>query len=127
MARILVIDDEELIRQTVTATLQRFGHTVSAAADGEAGVDLFQREAFELVITDVRMPGMSGPDVIRVLRPLRPGIPIIIIGGGGSIPPVGSESFAREVGADRVLQKPFAMRQLNAAVSELLKTAKAGG
>jgi CheY-like chemotaxis protein len=126
MARILVIDDEEVIRLAVGAALRRYGHDVSAAVDGEEGVNLFQRQTFDLVITDVNMPRLNGPEVIKAVRSLRPAIPIIIIGGGGSIPPVGSEQFAQQVGADRVLLKPFAMQQLIAVVSELLNLGKGG-
>jgi CheY-like chemotaxis protein len=126
MARILVIDDEEVVRLTVSASLRHFRHSVSTAADGEEGINLFRKQRFDLVITDVRMPGLSGPEVIKVLRSLRPEVPVIIIGGGGSIPPVGTDAFARQVGADRVLQKPCGVLGLNAAVSELLDNAKVG-
>ena len=124
MAQILVIDDEEIVRLTVSATLRHFCHDVSIAADGEEGIKLFRQQRFDLVITDVRMPGLGGPEVIKMLRSIRPGIPIIIIGGGGSVPPVGSEAFATQVGADRVLQKPFTVQELTAAMSELLDHAK---
>ena len=126
MARILAIDDEEVVRLAVATTLRRFQHDVSVAPDGESGVGLFREQIFDLVITDVNMPGLSGPQVIREIRILRPGIPVIIMGGGGSIPPLGPELFAEHVGANRALVKPFAMSQLVAAVAELVDEARVG-
>ncbi len=124
MALILVIDDEELIRKLAERALRLSGHEVLTACDGREGVDLFQRQHFDLVVTDVRMPGMGGPDVIKAIRALRPDVSVIIMGGDGSIPAFGVQAFAQFVGADRVLQKPFGARELNAAVSDLLAVVK---
>jgi DNA-binding NtrC family response regulator len=120
MAKILMIDDEAIVRLVVSAMLRRFGHEVSTASDGEEGIKLFRQQHFDMVVTDVRMPGLNGPEVIKILRRLRPGIRVILIGGGGSIPPDATEAFAQEVGADRALQKPFGVQELNGVVSELL-------
>jgi len=120
MARILVVDDEPSIRTALNAVLRRPGHVVSAAADGLAGVLLFKQGQFDLVLTDVRMPGLTGPELIREVRGLRPEIPVIIMGGGGSIPPMDPATFARSVGADAVLLKPFSAQQVFAAIEPLL-------
>jgi DNA-binding NtrC family response regulator len=126
MARILLIDDEEMVRLTVGAALRFSGHEVAVAQDGEEGINLFQSEPFDLVVTDMRLPGLNGPEVIKALRALRPEIGVIGIGGGGSVPAFGPEVFAKKIGADRVLAKPFAVQELNTAVAEVLKIAKAG-
>ena len=126
MARILVIDDEEMVRQTTCAALQLAGHDVSSAPDGEEGVNLFRQQPFDLVITDIRMPRLSGTEVIKVLRSLRPEIRVIISGGGGSVPAIEPAAFARYVGADCVLQKPFTVQELNIAVAGLVNVAKGG-
>ncbi len=79
-----------------------------------------------MVITDIRMPRLSGPEVIKMLRSLRPEIRVIIAGGGGSVPAIEPAAFARHVGADCVLQKPFTVQELNIAVAGLLNVAKGG-
>lgn len=126
MALILVIDDEDLICQVVAGALRLHGHHVVTACAGEEGLDLFQKQPFDLVITDVRMPGLNGPAVIHEVHALRPETRVIIMGGDGSVPAFGVEAFAQKVGADRVLHKPFGAQELNAMVSQLLATASAG-
>jgi DNA-binding response OmpR family regulator len=120
MARILVIDDEHSIRVLLAAALSRESHSVVTAADGDEGIEKFRSETFDLVITDIRMPGLTGLEVIGVLRGLQPAIRIIIMGGGGSVPPMMPELYARQVGADCALVKPFGIEQLRDRVSTLL-------
>ncbi len=120
MAQILVIDDEEMICQMVDRILHLCGHDVATARDGQTGIDLLRRKLFDLVITDVRMPRMSGLEVIKALRLIQPETRVIVMGGDGSVPAFGIDAFARAVGADHVLHKPFGAHDLNAAVSALL-------
>ena len=126
MALILVIDDQELIGQVIARALRLHGHQVVTACDGQEGLNLFQKQHFDLVITDVRMPGLSGPAVIHEVHALRPETRVILMGGDGSVPAFGIEAFAQTVGADRVLHKPFGVQELNAMVSQLLATSTAG-
>ncbi len=126
MAQILVIDDEDLICRVADRALRLFGHEVVTASDGKKGIDLLQRHPFDLLITDVRMPGISGLDVIKALHALRLKTRVIVMGGDGSVPAFGVDAFARQVGADKVLHKPFGAHELNAAVSALLSS-PAGG
>ena len=124
MARTLLIDDEELFRTTMEAALRQFGHDTVSARNGEEGVELFERQRFDLVITDLRLPGMSGPAVIKALRVLSPKARIIACGGGGTTLPVESHNLARQLGADRVLHKPFTTHELLLAIDEVLAGAK---
>ncbi|HUJ44858.1 MAG TPA: response regulator [Opitutaceae bacterium] len=126
MALILVIDDEELICQVIARSLRLHGHQVVTACGGEEGLDHFQKQHFDLVITDVRMPGLNGPAVIHEVRALRPETRVIIMGGDGSVAAFGIDAFAQRVGADRVLHKPFGTQELNAMVTQLLATPGAG-
>jgi DNA-binding response OmpR family regulator len=126
MAQILVIDDEDLICQVADRALRLFGHEVVTASDGKKAVDLLQQHPLDLLITDVRMPGMNGLDVIKALHALQLKTRVIVMGGDGSVPAFGVEAFARQVGADQVLHKPFGARELNAAVSSLLSPAAGG-
>ncbi len=125
MARILLIDDEEIVRTAIGAAVCFFGHDVVEARDGEEGVSHFQHQSFDLVITDMQMPGMQGTAVIHAIRNLLPQIPIIAFGGGGTIMAAPADQMARQLGADRVLFKPIAAQELKAALSELLPGAGA--
>ena len=126
MARILVIDDEAMVRLAVGAALRFAGHEVVDASDGETGIDLIQQQRFDLIVTDIRLPGLGGQEVIKALRRVRPECRVIAVGGGGTVTAFGPEAYARQIGADRVLYKPFAVHELNAAVAELLNTTKGG-
>jgi len=126
MARILVIDDEDMICQLAARILRLGGHDVVTAADPRQGVEFFRRQPFDVVITDVRMPGLTGPDVIKILHSVRTDTRVIVMGGDGSVPAFGTEAFARQVGADSVLLKPFGVQELIAAVSALLAPAAGG-
>lgn len=122
MTRILLIDDEEQIRLTIGALLRIAGYDVVAAADGREGLDLFQREPFDLVITDVVMPRMDGAETIAALRRLRPGLKVIATYGGGRISGTNPVATAQRLGADRLLAKPFTAQEINAAIAEVLSS-----
>jgi CheY-like chemotaxis protein len=121
MAQILLIDDEEPVRLTLGALLRVAGHEVVAAADGAEGLEWFQRQAFDLVITDMVMPKKGGRETIAALRRLRPGLKIIAMYGGGRITGDDSPATAQSLGADRLLAKPITLAELRAAVSDVLK------
>ena len=125
MALILIIDDDDMIRMTLSRALKMPGYEVVTARDGAEGIALFRQLPIDLVVTDVRMPGLSGPEVIKVLHADRPEVPVIIVGGSGSIPPNGAQSFARQAGADLALHKPFSMHDLIAAATSLLSAVRA--
>jgi nitrogen-specific signal transduction histidine kinase/CheY-like chemotaxis protein len=82
-ARILVIDDEQLVRDVVTKALPPHGYTVLAAEDGQQGIHIFKREAaaLSLVLLDQSMPGMSGTQVLEKLKEIAPDVPVVIASG----------------------------------------------
>ncbi|HUJ42626.1 MAG TPA: response regulator [Opitutaceae bacterium] len=125
MARILFIDDEEQIRKTSAALLQSAGHEVVVANDGQEGVELFRRQPFDLVITDVLMPRMGGAETIAALRQLRPEIKILATYGGGQVSWAESVATAQRLGADWLLVKPFTFDELLAAAANVMNGAKA--
>jgi PAS domain S-box-containing protein len=118
--RVLVVDDEASLVTLMTDTLadlgyRPFGHTSSAAA-----LAAFQArpDDFDVIVTDERMPGLSGTALVREVRALRPDIPILLASGflGGSI---GEQAYA--AGADEVLQKPLAARELALALARAVR------
>jgi CheY-like chemotaxis protein len=122
MAHILLIDDDELLRDTVLQMLQLDHHQVTEAADGEAGLRLFKASArFELVITDILMPGIDGARVIVEMRQLRPSLPIVAISGGRRVlSPQFNLETASLAGATCQLAKPFSRQGLQSAIRQAL-------
>lgn len=116
---ILFMDDDDLVRTLAKAMLEHQGYTVLLAADGAEGLDIFRREKdrIGLAIVDLTMPVMSGDEVLRAIRKIRPGIPVIITSGfdPGSI----REQTSRSGDAD-ILLKPFTIQAFTAAVEKAL-------
>lgn len=105
MARILVVDDEEGIREFVRATLEADGHDVAVAEDGEAGAAQVRQRGFDLLITDLRMPGLSGMALLKQARDLQPEMQAIVLTAYGTVE---SAVEAMRAGAYDYLQKPLA-------------------
>ena len=110
--KILVIDDEDLVRRTVTKILRSDGHEVVCAANGMAGMSLFRAERPDVVITDIIMPEQEGIETILSIRREHPGVRIIVISGGGQIGDTEVLKMARLLGADEVIAKPFRAKDL---------------
>ena len=122
-ARILLIDDDAEVRDTMTEMLVALGLSVTACADGATGLARFQDEPFDLVLTDLGMPGQSGWDVAKLVKRRRPDVPVLLITGwADQIGPV--ETAARDV--DGVLAKPFTRNELAAALTALLQPRAVG-
>lgn len=120
MARILVIDDDEQIRDLLLLTLERAGHDVVTAPNGEEGTRLYRSQKQDLIITDILMPEKEGILTIYELRRDFPDVKIIAISGGGQFgPPSHYLEMAKHIGALRAIAKPFDSKQLHEAVSEL--------
>ncbi len=120
MARILVFDDDQDMREAVRGILEEAGHDVEEASNGEHGINLFREEPSDIVITDIRMPEKSGNETIMELRSEFPRVKIIAMSGGGT---VGADLYmqvARKLGADFAITKPFAPDELLSAVRALV-------
>jgi CheY-like chemotaxis protein len=127
MAHILVIEDDEPVRSTLKAMLESGGHVVTLAVNGDAGIQKFQQEPFDLVMCDVFMPQKEGLETIREIRQLSASVPIISMSGSfGAEPDIrakGGPDFlrmARAFGATRTITKPFRMADLLALIRECL-------
>ena len=84
-ARILVVDDEDTIRRTLAALLQRRGYAVTVAASGAEALMLIEQQAFDLLLLDLVMPGSSGLEVARLARTIQPTAAILILTGSSEI------------------------------------------
>lgn len=120
MARILVIDDEDLVRLTVRQTLELAGHTVVEASNGRDGIDMFKAHKPDLVVTDLIMPEMEGIETIAQLRRAQADLRIIAMSGGGRTGNMNFLDMAERLGASRILGKPFDVDEFAAIVDEVL-------
>ena len=119
MARILVVDDDSLIRRMLARTLEGAGHVVLCATQGQDALHLLGSEpAVDLVITDIDVPEIDGLQIIASLRRDKNPIPILAISARSGRD--GWLNMATAFGADRTLLKPFDLRQLLDAVHELV-------
>ena len=115
---ILAIDDDSAVRQGLKEILEAEGHQVITAADGEAGLALLQDQAFDLVLTDLALPGLGGMDVLAYLVQERPRCPCIIITGFGTIT---NAVAAMRQGAYDYLTKPADATELRLVVARALE------
>src|SRR5256886_16162321 len=108
-SRILVIDDESAIRDSLRMTLEYEGYEFFGAATGQEGLALVEREAPDLVLLDVKMPGMDGLEVLDRLRNMNESLPIVVISGHGTI---STAVEATKKGAFDFIEKPFASERV---------------
>jgi signal transduction histidine kinase/ActR/RegA family two-component response regulator len=116
-ARILVVEDEPLIRETMADVLLIDGHEVTLASDGEEGLRLFKRDGHDMVFTDLSMPGLSGWQVAEEIKRHRSDVPVVMVTGWGVLI---DESEMEAAGVDGVLAKPFAIEAVLGLVRDLL-------
>lgn len=114
---ILIIDDEKNIREGLSAALELDGYSVKLAANGAEGLALIEKGDIDLVITDLRMPGISGEEVLVKVRGESPGIPVIVLTGHGSID---TAVDAMRNGAYDFLTKPLSLDRLSLIVKRAL-------
>lgn len=117
--RILVVDDDADIRDLVATKLQSSGYDVETAGDGVAGLELATTNEYSLVISDVMMPGMSGVDMVRMMRAAEPpiSVPVILLTAKNQERDI-ENGFA--AGITDYVVKPFSPRELAARVAGIL-------
>ncbi|TNE61747.1 MAG: response regulator [Alphaproteobacteria bacterium] len=123
MARVLIVEDEESVREYVARVLNMHGHSVLVAADGAEGVDMMSDRHFDLLITDIVMPHMDGISLALKVRAVRPHVPILMMTGYAS---EHQRAHNLSLLIEGVLSKPFSMEQLLSAVNKALKSGREG-
>jgi PAS domain S-box-containing protein len=108
--KILAIDDQKIIRDLLESILLGLGHSIKVASSGKDGLELFQRDGFDLVITDLGMPEMSGWEVSQRVKEIRKETPVVMITGWGVS---FEQEKIKEFGVDYLLPKPFRIEQLS--------------
>jgi CheY-like chemotaxis protein len=120
MARILIVEDQDLVRRSMRLWLEQAGHDVEEAADGALGLRLLARTSVDLVVTDIFMPNVEGLQLVRYIRREHPHLKIVAVSGGSTVNGVSMLDAARKLGADEAVPKPFTPRDLNNAVFRCL-------
>lgn len=117
---VLVVDDEENVREITKATLERFGYRVILAADGKEGAEMFERYIDEVavVLTDVSMPVMDGPDMAAAIRAIKPGTRVVAMSGLMNADQVGR---FESIGIQGILSKPFTPEALLTMLSDAIQ------
>jgi CheY-like chemotaxis protein len=115
-AQILVVEDDDFVRESMVESLQALGHTVAQASNGEAGLRELERTRPDLIITDYLMPGMTGAELVRHAHALLPGVPMIIATGYADM-----KAIEQVIGDDMLLRKPFQLADLAAIVERALQ------
>jgi DNA-binding response OmpR family regulator len=120
-AHILVVDDEGAIRYSISKTLQRVGYQVSAAASGEEALDMLGNQMFDVVLTDIRMPGLTGVELLAKIKERAPDSIVILMTGYASL---GTAVESLRLGAHDYLIKPSSSQDIRQSVSRGLERAR---
>ena len=120
MATILLVDDDNQVRDMLKKIFVMEGYEVVEAADGLQATELYDPEVIDLVVTDIVMPEKEGLQTIREIKQVNPEARIIAISGGGRIKPEDYLDWANRIGVDQTFTKPIRRTEILAAISELL-------
>jgi CheY-like chemotaxis protein len=118
MASILIVDDEREATATLSKFLQTRGYTTNTAANGAEALEQVRATQYELVMTDLRMPGMDGADFLARVRLEQPQLPIVVMTGHTNLD--GQDDLWTRAGVQAVLQKPLNLREVSQILRELL-------
>lgn len=120
MPDVLLVDDEEGILEVLTMALEAAGFTVVGVSDVKSALEQIREATPRLVVTDVYLPEMDGLELLIKMRTVAPGLPAVVMSGGGRYDNVAPLKAARHLGAAATLEKPFVPSTLLAVVRELL-------
>jgi len=118
--RILVVDDEEIMRAFLKEVLSDEGYVVELAVSGRDAVEKMEQQQYDIIITDIVMPNKEGLETITEIRRLQENVKIIAISGGGRFGNTDYLEIAERFGADKTFHKPLDLDNLEAAINELL-------
>ena len=118
--RILLVDDEEIVRQTIGEYLRECGHQVDEADDGTTALQIAAEGRYDVALVDIRMPGMDGFSLLSRLREHRPEMAVVLITGHGDVQ-MAEEALVR--GATSLLTKPVKLLELDEALARAVQGA----
>ena len=118
MARILVVDDQEMMRDSLAATLARDGHEVTAAGEAAIAISKLNASKFDLLISDLKMPKMTGIELLAEVKKLRPDMPVVLMTAFATVQ---TAVEAMKLGAYDYIQKPFDGEEIKLLVDRTLE------
>lgn len=124
MANILLVEDDNLVSDMLTQTLERASHTVHCAVNGEEASDWLKHNKPDIMITDIIMPKKSGITLISEVKNMHPELEIISISGGGRLDPTGYLDLSESLGASVSFEKPIDNAALLMAIDLLIHSKK---
>jgi DNA-binding NtrC family response regulator len=124
MAKILLVEDDNLVRDMLVQMLQRAGHTVASAANGEEATEILKTIEPDIMVTDIIMPKKSGITLISEVKNKHPNMEMIAISGGGRLDPTGYLDLSESLGAAVSFEKPVDKSALLMAIDLLLQGKK---
>jgi CheY-like chemotaxis protein len=116
--KVLVVDDEEAIRKALSVLLSAMGFQVAVASTGSEGLDMFLKGSFDLVLTDLRMPGIDGLTLASRIKDASPSTPVVLVTGDGK---EGIREKLKSNPFDSILFKPFRVEEIERAVETVLE------
>lgn len=122
--KVLIVDDQPIITDLLVDVLRRIGYSSEVACGGKEGLEIFGKDDFDLVITDLGMPDMSGWEVSKSVKKEKPSVPVILITGWGVEP---DPHKVKDSGVDLVINKPFQIDQLEKIIKQMINLKKDGG
>ena len=117
MSNILIVEDEARMRRLLELDLNEAGYQTFSAPDAEKGLDLLRREQVDLVITDLKLPGMSGLEFLQAAKRINGGLPVIVMTAYGTVE---TAVEAMKAGASDYVLKPFALAEMRLVVQKEL-------
>ena len=114
--KILLVDDEDHLQEVLGLLLELDGHQVTTAFSGEQALEHAKEKKFDLVITDYKMPGMNGMDVVRSIKKENPDTSVVMITG---YPTEDTEKEAQKLGVDEYVAKPFHMDKMREIIRRI--------
>jgi DNA-binding NtrC family response regulator len=121
MATILLVEDDELVRDMLAQVLQRASHKVITAGDGDEAAEILKNQQPDIMVTDIIMPKKSGITLITEVKNKHPNMEIIAISGGGRLDPTGYLDLSESLGATVSFEKPIDKSALLMAIDLLLQ------
>lgn len=120
MARVLIIDDEQMLREMLQQMLEIEGYDTSLAADGNEAIKIFDQSNPDVVVTDIIMPEKEGLELIQILKDKKPDLKIVAISGGSYSINVGDIlKMAKALGANETLSKPIRKKEFVDIINKL--------
>ena len=116
--RVLVIDDQPIVTDLLVSVLERMDYQAEVASCGKEGLEMFEKDRFDLVITDLGMPDISGWEVSQAVKRKRPDVPVVVITGWGVDP---DPNKVKDSKVDLIITKPFQVDQLEKTIKDLVE------